>query len=775
MAMQFSINNKMMGRVSLIGAAMLATIAASNANAAKHPVVIRWTGAESTNSSIENLLNILSAKTNHTWTQSDFLLSEDRDLAFNHYKRYVQIVDGVPVHGGSIRVWTDNRAGTVVQVEAAVDTQLEARLATSSSFWSLNDPTASLSRLTPKRTAAIARAAVLASLEDPNIRGIQSSDEWRDGELVRVVQVRGKRGKHSVIINARTQRVVATEYREFPQAETAIDVQVYPIYEEVEGDGTKEVLPRMKTQLKHVLTTVPQVSSDVFAPLKTQHYLWSKHDFTLGATPQGQAQGYWSMAVVKQNAAKLVAGLPQLDNTFANGLLLQGRYTSINIHPDALKKYSPWSFTAQPTAAFLPNWIEGDTDAEMFPSQAYAGKPIFSAQEAFDRPARRLPDHDPKAYLADGFDEIQVYYAVDTLFEELHARGFTDPELSTRPFNAFLFNPDISMRDNAFYTDDTINFTTYSPKAQNFARDNSTIWHELGHGVMDRLMGDSIELADTGGLSEGMADFVGAILVQAVTQGTPFPGSTGFRIINKTGFNLTNEVHDDGEAYGGTMKDFLDLAIAAYGNAGLDKVTDVVLEAMRLTRDYPGLTAADWFKHIQFADSLGRPGVRAPGELGPLLLQALASRNFKLDGGVTASFTLVNTNSNAEVVAGKPGSRQSPILVEIPKTDSAHFELTAQVKNSDTFSFKFPVTVKALYNGGPIEGAIHWVGEEKGAQQFTLTSSADVAKIPLTVTGTCDEVNRDDGSCVDYLYVQVINAGETRPAAKKRFYLRVKN
>jgi len=76
--------------------------------------------------------------------------------------------------------------------------------------------------------------------------------------------------------------------------------------------------------------------------------------------------------------------------------------------------------------------------------------------------------------------------------------GFTDPELSTRPFHAFLFNPDISYRDNAFYTDDTINFTTYSPAEPNMARDNSTIWHELGHGVMDRLMGDEIQLADNG-------------------------------------------------------------------------------------------------------------------------------------------------------------------------------------------------------------------------------------------------------------------------------------
>jgi hypothetical protein len=74
------------------------------------------------------------------------------------------------------------------------------------------------------------------------------------------------------------------------------------------------------------------------------------------------------------------------------------------------------------------------------------------------------------------------------------------------------------------------------------ARDNTTIWHELGHGVMDRMMGDHIELADTGGLSEGMADFVAQLVVNDVTGGTDFPGKYAMRIFNNTGYYLTNEV-----------------------------------------------------------------------------------------------------------------------------------------------------------------------------------------------------------------------------------------
>ena len=85
--------------------------------------------------------------------------------------------------------------------------------------------------------------------------------------------------------------------------------------------------------------------------------------------------------------------------------------------------------------------------------------------------------------------------------------GFTDKGLSEKPFHAFLFDPDIGMKDNAYYYDNTINFTTYNAGSQNLARDNSTIWHELGHAVMERLMGAHLGFADSkggyGGLSEG--------------------------------------------------------------------------------------------------------------------------------------------------------------------------------------------------------------------------------------------------------------------------------
>ena len=351
--------------------------------------------------------------------------------------------------------------------------------------------------------------------------------------------------------------------------------------------------------------------------------------------------------------------------------------------------------------------------------------------------------------------------------------GFTDPELSTRPFNAFMYDPDISMRDNAYYTDDTINFTTYSPGAANAARDNSTIWHELGHGVMDRLMGDLITLADTGGLSEGMADFVAALVIADVSNNQPFDGSNLFRIINHTGFHLTNEVHDDGESYGGAMKDLLDGSMAKFGNReGLRKVADLTMETMRFTRNHPALDANGWFEHMIFADSLGAEGVRAKGELKDLIVTALAGRNYSLDGGAIAEFSL--KNGEDEVASGKSGSRSAPIRVDFAGAPTATYHLAVKLTDGQAYHFKFPVTVKVEYHAGALQGAIHWQGEEAGSQSYVLNSAADLLKFDVTVSNQCDEVNRPDGSCVDYAYVQILNNGESsEPQAKKRFYLQV--
>jgi hypothetical protein len=748
------------------------------------PQFVRWTLKEDKNADLNHIIEVLNQKTGLSLKDSDFALlkAQERDLANHHFAQFSQVAGGLPIDSLSIRVWTDLKTHEAVQVEALVDSpQKSEKLSAQMKHFGITTASLKSPELSQK-VMEVVRAEAKRNQDDPRVSSVRFQDQWQKGELVRVVKAKGRRGEHRITISLKTLKVVGAEYAEFPQGELAVDpndeisvpAQVFPIYEEVERTG--KILERSPALLRYIKGHVLRAQGDIYLPLKDRKYLEAQYNPIAGDTPEGQALGFWSMNWIKSRAQAIRDALPASENTFSQGgVILEGRYATVSLHPEVVNKFSGLNFTPAISSQFKPDWREtavGTNSWEMVPMGALLGRPLASFSEAWNRPARRLPMHDPVSYINDGFDEIQVYYGVTQLVDSLRAMGYTDPELSTRPFNAFLYDPDISMRDNAYYTDDTINFTTYSPNQPNMARDNPTIWHELGHGVMDRLMGDAISLADTGGLSEGMADFIAALVIADVSENKPFEGSDDFRIINKTGFFLTNEVHDDGEAYGGAMKDFLDAAMAQMGKAGLVKVTDLTLEAMRLSRNHPGLTAQDWFNHLFFADELGHPGVRAPGELAPLLSASLAGRNFSFEGKEPASFRLLN--GEQEVVSGGPGSRQRPIPLSLGANEKADYRLDVQLKSTETYQFNYPVTVKVQLVGGPIQGAIHWEGEEQSPQTYQINSESELLSINLSARGTCDYENRDDGSCVDFAYVQVFNHGETKPQAKKRFYLRVK-
>ncbi|MBC7742890.1 MAG: hypothetical protein H7061_11885 [Bdellovibrionaceae bacterium] len=751
------------------------------------PFSARWTGADDTNAEFLHLVQVLNQRSGLHLSESDFMLIEDRELANNHFKMFVQAAAGIPINNRSFRVWTDLRTGALIQAEAFVESETQIRLMTTKSF-SVAWP--AFSQENPAVTRGQLRAEALNLIkehsDDPQVREINAKVTWEDGSEVYVLRAKAKHGIHTIKFLLDTQSLIENTYKPFEESdanrsmakedsanEFSLPALVYPIYEEASNNLMQN---RVVSQLKHLKRTIKSSGTDAYAGLRVRRYLSDKNDSVLGLTPEGQADGYWAMADIKAKAKIIYNHLPDISNSFNNGgVILEGRYATVNIHPDAVKQFTGIQFAPQMSSIFQPAWapVSGDESGvwEMIPGSTYLGKPLTYFEEAYQRPARRLPDHNPVQYLNDGFDEVQVYYAVDTLMVALHDVGFTDPDFSTRPFHAFLYDPNIMARDNAYYTDDTINFSTYSAEAQNYARDNSTIWHELGHGIMDRLMGDSVHLADTGGLSEGMADFVAEIVLQKVTKGQPFDGSDEFRIVNSTGFSLTNEVHDDGEAYGGSMRDLLVLARNRYGLEAVKKVGDLTMETMRLCRNHPGITADVWFNHMLFADQLGHLPTRAPGELSDLIRQALASRNFTFDGKGQAQFKLMY--GELEMNDHDKGSRQNPIRVVLPADQKATYTLQVSVTDGDAYKFHYPIRVRVQLKRGPLQGAIQWDGEENVFVESVLNSPGDIATLNLTINGTCDYPNRDDGSCVDFAYIQLWPEGATSPVAKKRFYLRL--
>ncbi len=718
---------------------------------------------------LETILEQASRELGTVFMASDFILAESRELATSQFTMWVQAVRGVPVRGSAIRLWTDKASGNLVQLE----THLKPEAVTNKQTLSRRFDRARFTKsaLGSRRLQNFVTDKVqeeISGTSDARILGLKARDEWHGNDLVRVVEVRSRRGKHTVEFSLLRGEVTAHSYEAFSPADAVI-ANVFAMYEEVEGSG--ERLPHTQAELKHLSSVVPVAGTDPFAPLRTRTWLEISYDPILANTEAGRARGYWSMESLRAGADSLVGTLPTAPNDFSSGLQLRGKFANVNIHPAAAEAF-PDTIAWAPSASYLGVWQPTPLGWKLVPSHGLAGKPLASAEDLLSRVPVRLADHNAAEYIKSGVDEVQVYYSVTTFMEALNEMGLTDPELSTKAFDAFLFDPDIGMRDNAYYTDNTINFTTYSPGAPNYARDNPTIWHELGHGIMDRVMGPFIRLADTGGLSEGMADFLAMLVVEHQTNGADFPGKEKFRIINQTGFNLTNEVHDDGEAYGGAMNDMLQAAIGRDGRRGLVAMTDLTLEAMRLTRNHPGLTAQDWFNHMLAADRRGS-SVRLPEAYGDLIRAALAGRNFSFDASQKPADMEIKVGDRV-LTSENEGSRENPIAACDPD-GSVHYDLNLSLKDGDAMSFEYPVTVKVEFKTHALQGAIKWAQEENNPNVYTIASAADVLSIPLDAsTAECDAINQEDGSCKDYAYVQVFNAGEEKARAKKRFYLKIK-
>lgn len=732
---------------------------------------LRWVGSEDSDSSLDHIITKINDKLGSRFELKHFQLLEKTPLSTSVFEMHVQVARGLPVHSHSIRIWKNAQTGKLVQMEA----RLEPTFLQDSDN-RLGEIRIQAAPLSTQKSFSIVNN-FLKSAEDSKLQKLTWSDEWRNGDLVRAFKVISRRGVHAIVYSRTRNMIVEHSYKEFPKAdEFSVEAMVYPLFEESFGNagtGQKE-----RHTLNFLKTRTHRFMADPADQLRTRKYYEDMQDEPKSRTQDGWDAGYWSFPELNRRANEIYSTIPFVDNKFGpEGLVLDGRYVSVNLHPDFMSKKDKLNFPLFFTDKLHSSWNQtnraGEDVYEIIPMSAGLPKLFQTPDELLNAPSRRLPNHDPIAYANDGFDAIQVYFATSTLMERLSNLGFNDPELSTRPFSAFLYDTDIGMQNNAYYMADTINFTTYSDDEPNLARDNTTIWHELGHGVMDRLMGPYLELGDVGGLSEGMADFVAQIIVEAVTDGAPFDGKDRMRIMNKIGFNFTNEVHDDGEAYGGTMRDFMDLALQKFGRPGLDKTTDLVLETMRLSRNHPALTSADWYTHLKYADELG--GVsRTPGEMSALIDEAFSKRNFSMDSSKVARFDV--TVEGKVLDSEHEGARERPVPLRMGLTDKKAFNLEVKIQDGDVYAYQYPVELRVYLRSGPLQGAVQWDGESDRPQVFTLTKANLSQKFNLTVNGKCEAVNREDGSCVDYAYIQLWDQRtKDEPIAKKRFYVRIRN
>ncbi|MBF0443593.1 MAG: hypothetical protein HQK54_16930, partial [Oligoflexales bacterium] len=728
----------------------------------------RFTAKDQIKGDLVSVLEAIAAHQGPQLTADNFRFGEETRLATSLYVRYDQILAGNPIKGKSVRLWLNPQSRELILADDFVEPQNIIALYAAP----FDGPSH-----TPRDSTFFHESAksLVAGHEDRHATGYRIFFEWINRQLRAVVEANAKRGQHRIEFDAYSGKLIIHRYRFYPtedflSREITLEALLYPIYEEYDG----KLLPRKILPLKYINRSKTSVGDDPFAPLKTRKYYEKMYDDEKGQTEEGRAQGYWSDRWLSKEASVIKAGLPETANRFRDGLVLNGRYVSVSLHPDALDKNPDVDIKKRYSGEFvLTNHFDKvQNDMEYIPSSAYWTKGIFSLLDTFKFKNIRDPNHDIKTYIKLGYDEMQVYYATTELFDKLHGLGFTDPNFSEKPFKAIIHNPDVEMRDNAYYTNDTINFTNYSPKSLNYARDNTTIWHEMAHGFMDRLLGTKLEYGGTGGLSEGMSDFIAEIGMRAHGYESNYPGYDKRRILNSIQFNLTNEIHDDGEAFGGVLKDILDSVMVKDRKRGLVKVGDLIFEAMRFVRDHPDLDAGNWFKALLFADELGKASVREPTELAPHIVAAFQKRNFPLTG-TGVSFDLVYNGQSVD--PEKAGSRSSPIRVEMAEMEEKDFQVVTAVRDGSSISLELPIRMEIHFQTGALQGAIHFVGEEEGIKKYEFTPDMKSMTIPLRVRGKCDFVNREDGSCVDYAYFLLFKDKDTQPFAKKRFYIRIKN
>jgi hypothetical protein len=786
----------------LTQASMLLELNSTNVKT-ENKVYARFEQGELESPEFSDLISAVSDRTNTPFEPKNFKKTDDVFLLTSHYQRYIQMISGSEVEGASVRVWRSLKTKKLILAEAFLASEftppsmLGDALVKSPYFRFLDfkSPNSDFSEV-----LKVVNQDLISNLKKKDVRSIITKNMYSTNDtikgFIRRVEIKEKYRTVTYDFANWSNDLLRKTVRDLPSGDHksstySLPANAYPLWEIVSSTNPPDQLATpTRVVLPNLMTTVPDINIGSYLSSKKLSFLYSMYkDGHLSL--KDYLKGFWNQDLIAflfpdswDNHAPVRSNMI---NDYSK-VRLFGKNALIVIHQNAPKIFKDTPPDLDRSPQFSPNYtlIEGadkKDDYKVTFSPLFWGIPVVKEEDLLNRvPAaegQKPKPEDTPELLRSGFDEAQVYYATDLFLSTFQNLGFRDPELSTKPFVAILFDPDLEGKDNAFYSDNTINFMTYSANAMNYARDNSTIWHELGHGLQDRLMGPHVDSSEGYGLWEGMADFLAQIIIAERFGKKDFQLRDSLRILNNTYFYLTNESHDEGESYGGAMNVMLESLMDRYGDReGILRMTDLTLETMRLTRDHPRLTAEVWFEQMKYVDTLSRdvPTInRKSGELLDIINQSLARRNYS-PSKAPAKFEI---SFKDQILTDRDvGSRASPLVIDPKGPQIQSFSLGLTLFDGEVTKFNFPVTIRIAYRGGALQGAMKWIGEEDGPLDIVIDSPNSKVAAQLQVdTTACDFINRNDGGCQDYAYLQIYNAGDLakgQPIGKKRFYLSTK-
>lgn len=711
-----------------------------------------------------DIWNIVGRELGATLGAGQFAIAEQINLRGMMFLHLAQVRGGAPVEGAALRLWISN-AGDMLVAEGFIDVETNTQKSRSNRARALRylSPTY-LNDDNELHAQELKVRAALREHSDPAKFDFAHEDRWKGDDFQRVFTAQGRRGVHMVRFSHVAQEVVEHVYQEFAKAQELDPVAAvaFKIWEENQ-DNIGELMEAEPVTLKYLNAQAFVSATDPLAPVTGRSYSLFENAETLARFGAPADFATWSFAALQQQLDQLVAGSSAIDNGFTapEGLVMDGRFVSVSVHPEARAQFManvefPWRYNKTYTVKQSSS-TDGIPHLQL--QTNLRGKTFRSAEELQVAPVRHA-SHSVVEAVQSGTDQVQVYWAVTEMMEQLQRLGFTDPELSTRPFQAILYDPDQGLRDNAFYINNTINFTTYSPQKPNFARDNTTIWHELGHGIVDRLMGPALVAAKSAGFNEGIPDFIAELILQATSFQRDFPGRAGQRIYNNKPFNLFNETHKAGEAFGAVMKGILDQAIGEWGEEGVAKTADLLLEAMRFSRNHPALDEQEWIEKLRYVDGRGSP-VRGAGEFASFIDASLRGRNFTSDGQNLAKF-------DVEIEGRQLADNVMSAGAAYPQTLGAPKDVMFKVRLADgsDFRFTYPLRVVIESGFGALLG-IDWVGEETQARRELIIAESNAeASTTLRHLGQCDLLHGTNG-CADVLSIKVFEPNSATPVVSK--------
>ena len=173
----------------------------------------------------------------------------------------------IPVAKTAVRIWSDLKTNDLILAEMHLSTETKSGEKALAQKYSKArfSPGAFKSKKLSMAISQLVTTEIAKHDTDNKVISMKFTDQWVNGDLVREVQVRGRRGVHHVTVSLLKNAVIANDYIEFPQSEQfqTVHANVFPIYEEVESTGEK--LPYEVKELKFISTNLPDGGENPFS------------------------------------------------------------------------------------------------------------------------------------------------------------------------------------------------------------------------------------------------------------------------------------------------------------------------------------------------------------------------------------------------------------------------------------------------------------------------------------------------------------------------------